>query len=108
MNTHPNGLQTGEAYLLFAHGRDDRDKEIFTFFESSQDLSANVTLWGLNIVLRGSVRGHQVKETIINVDLENTNGYPSTADVFIYKNSFKKHLQVGILYAGRWGRPCCG
>ena len=74
MNTHLNRLQTSEAYLLFAHGRDDRDEEIFPLFESSRDFFTNVTLRDLNIILRGTIRSHQVKESIINVDLENTNG----------------------------------
>jgi len=74
INTHLNRLKTSEAYLLFAHGRDDRDKEIFTFLEPSRDIFANVTLRDLNIVLRGTIRSHQVKESIINVDLEDIDG----------------------------------
>jgi len=74
INTHLNRLQKSEAYLLFAHGRDDRDKEIFTFFESTRDLGTNLTLRDLNVVLRGTIRSHQVKESIINVDLEDIDG----------------------------------
>jgi hypothetical protein len=58
-----------KAYLLFAHGRDDSDKEIFTVLESSRNLSTNFTLWNLDVVLRGAILGHQVKESIVNVDL---------------------------------------
>jgi hypothetical protein len=108
MNTHLNRLQTSGAYLLFVHGRDDRDKEIFAVFESSHDLGTNITLRDLNIVLRGTILSHQVKESIINVDLENTNVQPGTANSFYLFFFFvSRHLQAGIRYAGRWGRPCC-
>jgi len=50
-----------EAYLLFAHGRDDSDKEIFTLVESRGDLTANLALWNLNVILRGAIHAHQVK-----------------------------------------------
>src|SRR5260221_4841330 len=110
INTHLNGWQTSEAYLLFAHGRDDRDKEIFTLVESSRDLGANVTLRDLNIVLRGTILSHQVKESIINVDLENTNGQPCTANslylFFVSKDTYKLvfcTLDVGDVHVVRRG-----
>ncbi len=58
------------AYLLFTHGGDDGDKEIFTFVECRRNLSTNITLRDFNIVLRGAILGHQIKESIVNVDLK--------------------------------------
>jgi len=54
--------------LLFAHGRDDGDQKIFTFIKSASDLTADVTLGDLNIVLRGAIWSHQIKESFVNVD----------------------------------------
>ena len=72
IRTYLTGLQASDAYLLLAHGSDDSDKEIFTLLESTRDLSAKVTLRNLDIILRGTILSHQVKEPIINVDLRNT------------------------------------
>jgi len=72
LSTHLNRLRAREAYLLFTHSRDDSDKEIFTFLECTRDLTANVAFRNLNIILGGTILSHQVKESIINVDLENT------------------------------------
>ena len=54
---------------LFTHGGDDGDKEIFTVIEVALDLLANVALRDTNVVLGGTILGHQVQETIIDVDL---------------------------------------
>jgi len=72
ISAYLNRLQASDAYLLLAHGSDDSDKEIFTLIECGRDLRANVTLRNLNIILRGTILSHQVKEPIINVDLRNT------------------------------------
>jgi hypothetical protein len=88
ISTYPNQLQASEAYLLLAHGRDDSDKEIFTLIESSRDLTANLTLRNLNIILRGTVLSHQVKEPIINVDLKNTRVQPRSITILNF--TFKK------------------
>jgi hypothetical protein len=58
-----------EAHLLFAHGRNDGDEKIFTLIESARNVFANVTLGDLNVVLRGAIWSHQIKESIVNVDL---------------------------------------
>jgi len=54
--------------LLLVHGGDDSDKEIFTVIESRSDLRAKITLWNLNVILRDAIHGHQVKETVVDVD----------------------------------------
>jgi hypothetical protein len=54
--------------LLFAHGRNDGDEKIFTLIESARNVFANVTLGDLNVVLRGAIWSHQIKESIVNVD----------------------------------------
>jgi hypothetical protein len=72
ISTYLNRLQASDAHLLLAHGSDDGDKEILTLVECARDLSAKVTLRNLNIILRGTILSHQVKEPIINVYLRNT------------------------------------
>jgi hypothetical protein len=62
-------MSTREAYLLFAHGGDDGDEKIFTLLESGGNYKANFTLGDLDIILRCAILIHQVKESIVNVDL---------------------------------------
>jgi len=69
ISAHQDRLGACEAYLLLVHGGDDGDKEIFTLIESRGDLTANLALWNLNVILRGAIHAHQVKESVVNVDL---------------------------------------
>jgi hypothetical protein len=69
ISAHQDRLGACEAYLLLVHGGDDSDKEIFTVIESRSDLRAKITLWNLNVILRDAIHGHQVKETVVDVDL---------------------------------------
>lgn len=57
------------TYLLFAHGADDGDEEIFALIEAGLNLLAKVTLRDLDIVFGGTVGSHEIEEAIINVDL---------------------------------------
>ena len=56
--------------LLLAHSRDDGDEEILAFLKAGLDFLANVTLGDLDVVLGDTVVGHQVEETVVDVDLE--------------------------------------
>lgn len=56
-------------YLLLTHGGDNGDKEVLARVEVLLDLLAHVTLRNLDIVLGSAVRGHKVKEVVVNVDL---------------------------------------
>lgn len=58
--------------LLFAHGGDDGDEEVLALVEVGLDLLANVALGDADVVLGGTVLGHQVQETVIDVDLRKT------------------------------------
>lgn len=58
------------THLFFCHSGDDRDEEIFAIIESSLDLLAKRALRNFNIILRSTVVGHQVEETLIDVDLK--------------------------------------
>ena len=55
--------------LLLTHGRDDGDKQILALIEIALDLLAKVTIGDPNVVLGGTVLAHEVKETVVNVDL---------------------------------------
>lgn len=55
--------------LLLTHGRDDRDKEILALVEVALNLLAEVAVGDLDIVLGSTVLGHQVEETVIDVNL---------------------------------------
>ena len=57
------------TYLLFTHGSDDGDEQIFTSIKVTANLGAKITLGDLDIIFRGTVVGHEIKETIIDVDL---------------------------------------
>jgi len=58
---HGNGL-------LLAHSADDSDQEILAIIKASLDLLSKVAVRDLDIVLSSTVGGHEVKETVINVD----------------------------------------
>ena len=58
-----------ETHLLLAHSADNGDKEILAIIKGGLDVLAKVTLGDLDIVLSGTIGVHEVKETIINVDL---------------------------------------
>ena len=55
--------------LLLTHSRDDGDKQVLAVVELGLDLLAHITVGKLDIVLSSTVLSHQVKETVINVDL---------------------------------------
>jgi hypothetical protein len=57
------------AHLFLVHGRDDGDENILAVIECALDLLADITLGDLDIVLGGTVVGHEVKETLVDVDL---------------------------------------
>jgi hypothetical protein len=58
-----------ETHLLLAHGADNGDQEILAIIKGGLDVLAKVTLGDLDIVLSGTIGVHEVKETVINVDL---------------------------------------
>jgi len=58
-----------ETHLLLAHSADDSDQEILAIIKAGLDFLAKVTFRDLDIILSSTVGGHEVKETVINVDL---------------------------------------
>jgi len=54
--------------LLFTHGRDDGDKQVLALIKVGLDLLAQITLRDLDVVLGNTVLGHEVEETIVDVD----------------------------------------
>jgi len=54
--------------LLFTHGTDDGDKQIFTFIEGGHNFFAHVALRNFDIIFGGAILGHKVEEAIINVN----------------------------------------
>jgi hypothetical protein len=52
---------------LLTHGRDDGDQQVLTLVEGGLKGLTQITLWGSDIVLGVTVLGHQVQETVINV-----------------------------------------
>ena len=65
--------------LLLAHSGDDGDKEVLALVEVALNLLANVALRELDVVLGGAVGGHEVKETVIDVDLQVRDQFGSLA-----------------------------
>ena len=58
------------THLLFTHGGNDRDKEVLAVIEVGLDLLAKVAVRKLDIVLGGTVLGHEVEEAVVDVDLQ--------------------------------------
>ena len=56
--------------LLLTHGRDDGDKQVLALVEIALDLLAKVAVRKLDIVLSGTVLGHEVEEAVVDVDLQ--------------------------------------
>lgn len=59
--------------LLLTHSGDNGDKEILAVIEAGLDLLADITIGNLDIILGSTVLSHEVKETIVNVDLRPEN-----------------------------------
>jgi len=51
---------------LLSHGGKDGDNNVFTILESLLNLLSNVRVGNLDVVLRGTVVGHQVEETVVD------------------------------------------
>ncbi len=62
------GLLVGDG-LLLTHSGDDGDKDILAFIETGLDFLANFTFGHLDIIFGSTVLSHEVKETIVDVDL---------------------------------------
>ena len=58
------------SYLLLAHSRNDGDQEVLAFVKVGLNLGAEFTLRDLNIIFGGTILGHEVEETVVDVDLE--------------------------------------
>ena len=56
-----------EAVLL-AHSRDDGDHEVLAVVEGGVDLVTELTVGDTDVVLGVTVVGHEVKETVVDVD----------------------------------------
>ena len=54
--------------LLLAHGGDDRDEQVLSFLKALGNLLAQITFRDLDVVLGDALLGHQVEETIIDID----------------------------------------
>lgn len=63
-----------KTYLLLSHSADDSNKQVLALIEVSLDLLAEFVVGDLNIVLGGTVGGHEVEETIIDVNLVRKRG----------------------------------
>ena len=50
--------------LLLTHGGDDGDADLLARLESGLDVGSDLTLGDLDVVLGGTVREHQVQETL--------------------------------------------
>lgn len=59
-------LLEGDGSLLI-HSGDDGDQQVLTLVESSLDGVTQLTLWSLDVILGVTILGHQVQETIVNV-----------------------------------------
>ena len=55
--------------LLLTHGGDDGDEEVLALVEVVLDLLAELAVGELDVVLGGAVLGHEVEETVVDVDL---------------------------------------
>lgn len=91
-------------YLLFLHSTDDSDQEIFAFVESRLDIISKVTLGHSDVIFGHTVLGHEVEETIVNVDL---NGVVSrTQSMLIWHTTHELVFvtaDVGNVHVmGRW------
>ena len=58
-----------KTHSFFGHSANDGDQEILAIVEAGLNIFANVALWKLDIILWAAVLGHEVKETIVDVDL---------------------------------------
>jgi len=67
MNLALRSLLVGNCGLL-VHGRDDGNQEILASFEVLLDFGAHFTGRDLDVILRGAIRAHEIKEAVINVD----------------------------------------
>lgn len=74
--THPRDS------LLLTHGGDDGDVDVLACLEGLLDLLADVGLGDLDVVLGASVRVHEVKETVLDVE-EEVLGTPDVGDVHV-------------------------
>jgi len=54
--------------LLLTHSSENSNKEIFALFKVRLDLLAQVTVWELDVVLGDTILGHEIEETIVNVN----------------------------------------
>jgi len=54
--------------LLLAHSADDRDEQVLSILEVLLNLLAQITFRDLDVVLGDTFLGHQVEETIIDID----------------------------------------
>ncbi len=76
--------------LLFTHSRDDGDKNVLAIIEIGLNLLAEIAVGDLDVVLGGTVLGHQVEEAIIDVDLikEELRVYSESKSEMTYKLVF--------------------
>ena len=54
--------------LLFTHGRDNGNEQVLSVVKALLDLLAQISFGDLDVVLGDTFRGHEIEETIINVD----------------------------------------
>lgn len=58
--------------LLLTHGAHDSDKQILAIVKGVLNFLAEGVIRQADIVLRRTVGGHEVEETVVNVDLQGT------------------------------------
>ena len=64
------GGTAGVTNLFFIHGFNDCDQQILAVVKSTLNLLTEVTLGDLDIIFWSAVIRHEVKEAIVNVNLE--------------------------------------
>jgi hypothetical protein len=57
------------ANLLLAHGADDGDQEVLAIIKAGLNLTAQIALGDLHVVLRDALLGHEVEEAFVDVNL---------------------------------------
>jgi len=55
--------------MFLAHSRNYRNNQLLAIIKVFLDLVADIALWDFHIVLLGTFAGHEIKKTVIDVDL---------------------------------------
>ena len=84
----------GETGFL-VHGLGDGNVDFLSIVKVCADFVAEFAFGEFDVVLGGPFAGHQVEESVINVDL-------------VISLQCDVKVPIGIHYGERGGHPCCG